>query len=716
MISLIILAKGNEKGLDKCVDSILQQSYKEYELILMTKQQDNELERKVQNNTQVKLYTSENEDMDVLRKKAIQKATGEYIMFVDPQDFLIDDKGLTKLNDLIVKEEADLIVNSYMTLKQGRFLYKTEKNEILSYDRFQVLQLKEIEFRNLSGALIKKELFNKINNYDLPAQLLLKHLAKEAEKILYASLNFYTYVVEESRNSDLIWGKGSEFHFSNTYNFVENNKIRQYKQKIPETIEVALCVDNNVIDYVGSLVYSIYKHTSSYVNIYVIYKELSAESLNKLNWINGKMQTVNLQTVKVSEKLHERLDKITLGKDKYNLPISSYYRIFLADILPDVNRIIYLDVDVLAIGDLTELWHTNLEGNFLAACLDEQAFTKSGTNVLQPRRREYFNSGVLVLDLFLFRKYNIISEFFDYLIDTTDLYNLGDQDALNLYFLDAVKLLDSSWNYGVYSHKKYSGVNDIKILHYFGFSKPLRSLYSYVADDKIKYFVQLYRKYYYELAQFIDYKGCENKVSIIITAHPDDDFFRSLESVVYQSYPNKEIIILDTTVGDELKNKVETLMEILPYIVYIKCNNRNIGKMREFAVNRSKGDYLYFLDSPDYINENDILDKLVSIMVKNAASMVTSVMMIYYPTEDRLTGYGANNEEIDLSAESVESLQTNYPGNDYNMLSGHVFDKKLFDNIEVLNFGDEKKLMSELLSRAKKRIRKNSYDWVKVMS
>ena len=716
MISLIILAKENEKGLDKCVDSILQQSYKEYELILMTKQQDNELERKVQNNMQVKLYTSENEDMDVLRKKAIQKATGEYIMFVDPQDFLIDDKGLTKLNDLIVKEEADLIINSYMTLKQGRFLYKTEKNEILSYDRFQVLQLKEIEFRNLSGALIKKELFNKINNYDLPAQLFLKYLAKEAEKILYTSLNFYTYVVEESRNSDLIWGKGSEFHFSNTYDFVENNKIKQYKQKIPETIEVALCVDNNVIDYVGSLVYSIYKHTSSYVNIYVIYKELSAESLNKLNWINEKMQTVNLQTVKVSEKLHERLDKITLGKDKDKLPISSYYRIFLADILPDVDRIIYLDVDVLAIGDLTELWHTNLEGNFLAACLDEQAFTKSGTNVLQPRRREYFNSGVLVLDLFLFRKYNIISEFFDYLIDTTDLYNLGDQDALNLYFLDAVKLLDSSWNYGVYSHKKYSGVNDIKILHYFGFSKPLRSLYSYVADDKIKYFVQLYRKYYYELAQFIDYKGCENKVSIIITAHPDDDFFRSLESVVYQSYPNKEIIILDTTVGDELKNRVETLMEILPYIVYIKCNNRNIGKMREFAVNRSKGDYLYFLDSPDYINENDILDKLVSIMVKNAASMVTSVMMIYYPTEDRLTGYGANNEEIDFSAESVESLQTNYPGNDYNMLAGHVFDKKLFDNIEALNFGDEKKLMSELLSRAKKRIRKNSYDWVKVMS
>ena len=716
MISLIILAKGNEEKISKCVDSILQQNYKEYELIIMNKQYNDELEKKIQNNPKIKLYISENDDWGTLREKAIQQTTGKYIVFIDPQDFLIDDKGLDKLNDLVVKENADLIVNSYMILKEGKFLYKTEKNKILSYNRFQVLQLKEIEFRSLSGALIKKELFDKITDYDMPEQLLLKNLAKKAEKILYASLNFYTYVVEENRNSDLIWGKGSEFHFSNTYNLVENNKIRQYKQKIPETIEVALCVDNNVIDYVGSLVYSIYKHISSFVNIYVIYKELSNESLEKLNWINEKMQTVNLQTVKISEKLHKRLDKITLGKDKYNLPISSYYRIFLADILPDIDRIIYLDVDILAVGDLTELWHTNLEGNFLAACLDEQAFVESGTNILKPRRREYFNSGVLVLDLFLFRKYNIIDKFFDYLIDTTDLYNLGDQDALNLYFLDAVKLLDSSWNYGVYSHKKYTGVSNIKILHYFSFAKPLRNLYSYVADDKIKSFVQLYRRYYYELAQFIDYKGCENKISTIITAHSDDDFFKSLESILCQTYPNKEIIILDTTTGDELKEKVDELMKILPYIVYIKCDNRNIGKMREFAIKRSKGDYLYFLDSPNYINENNMFDKLVSIMVKDAASIVTSVMMVYYPTEDRLIGYGANNEEIDLSSESVESLQSKYLGNDYNMLAGHIFDKKLFSNFEELNFEDEKKLMAEILYRAKKRIRKNSYDWVKVIS
>ena len=46
MISLIILAKGNEEKISKCVDSILQQNYKEYELIIMNKQYNDELEKK----------------------------------------------------------------------------------------------------------------------------------------------------------------------------------------------------------------------------------------------------------------------------------------------------------------------------------------------------------------------------------------------------------------------------------------------------------------------------------------------------------------------------------------------------------------------------------------------------------------------------------------------------------------------------------------------
>ena len=717
-ISVIVLANGNENGLNKCVDSVLKQSYKDYELIVMCRQQNDELINKFQNNSQVKIHIDETKNINILRKEAIEQAKGEYFTFIDPRDFLIDESALEKLINLSSEKKSNLIISSYMMLKQGIFLYRNVDTEIISYNRFRAFQLSKNEFRSLDGTLIKRDLFEKINDYNLPAQLLLTGLAEGAQNILYTGLNAYVCVEEndEDRNIELVWGKGNEFHFSNTYSIVEKNRIEQYKPNIPSTIEVALCIDDNVMDYMETLIYSIYKNTSSYVNVNIIYKKLSDESLDKLAWIDGKMSTVNVRPVQISEELHKSMEKISLGHDRGNLPISSYYRIFLADILPDVDRIIYLDADTLLTGDLTELWRIDLEGNFLAACLDERAYMKKVFSVLNPRRREYFNSGVLVFDLCLFRKYKTINDFLDFLVDTADLYELGDQDALNLYFLDAVKLLNSNWNYGVPSYKEYDQTGYINLLHFYGKAKPLRSFYGYV-DDRIKEFARLYRKYYHEAAELTEYRNSNTKISIIITAHSaDKDFFKSLESLSYQMYSNKEIIVLDATEDNKLRDKIKSIVNNLPYIVYYNCNGRDVAGVKKFAVNRSTGDHLYFLDSPNYIDKNFILGELNEIMVKNEADMVTSTMMIYYPSENSLTGYGTDDKEIDVSSESIEDLQSRYPGNDYNMLTGHLFDKKLFNDLEELNFADEKKLMAEILYRAKKRIRKNSYDWVKVIS
>ena len=76
-ISVIVLANGNENGLNKCVDSVLKQSYKDYELIVMCRQQNDELINKFQNNSQVKIHIDETKNINILRKEAIEQATGE---------------------------------------------------------------------------------------------------------------------------------------------------------------------------------------------------------------------------------------------------------------------------------------------------------------------------------------------------------------------------------------------------------------------------------------------------------------------------------------------------------------------------------------------------------------------------------------------------------------------------------------------------------------
>ena len=52
------------------------------------------------------------------------------------------------------------------------------------------------------------------------------------------------------------------------------------------------------------------------------------------------------------------------------LPVTSCYRFILADLLPSLDRIIYLDVDTLVLRDLTELWRTDLEGKFIGVVKD----------------------------------------------------------------------------------------------------------------------------------------------------------------------------------------------------------------------------------------------------------------------------------------------------------------------------------------------------------
>ena len=79
-----------------------------------------------------------------------------------------------------------------------------------------------------------------------------------------------------------------------------------------------------------------------------------------------------------------------------------WYRIFLPELLPDVDRVLYLDVDTLAMDSLEPLWATDLGGNYLAA--RDQRVRGAGSATAPPSsgwpgREAYFNSGVLLLNL-----------------------------------------------------------------------------------------------------------------------------------------------------------------------------------------------------------------------------------------------------------------------------------------------------------------------------
>jgi lipopolysaccharide biosynthesis glycosyltransferase len=125
----------------------------------------------------------------------------------------------------------------------------------------------------------------------------------------------------------------------------------------------------------------------------------------------------------------------------------TWYRLFLADLLPDTERAIWLDADALVLDDIVPLWRTSLEDRYLAAV----------TNIFQPDHihrtkklgidpRDYFNAGVLVMNLELLRKEEKTKTLRDFAVENAGSLPWYDQDTLNLVLGERRVHLHPRWN------------------------------------------------------------------------------------------------------------------------------------------------------------------------------------------------------------------------------------------------------------------------------
>ena len=166
-----------------------------------------------------------------------------------------------------------------------------------------------------------------------------------------------------------------------------------------------------------------------------------------------------------------------------------YYRLLAAQLLPaELDRVLYLDPDILVINPLRPLYDTNLEGKLMAASV-HRGLTDISSRVNRlrldtPEAEGYFNSGVLVMDLAAMRRRMDPAEIFAYARDHADVLILPDQDILNgLYSTELDPVEERLWNYDARRFDRYQlssqGEMDMDwvmdhtaVLHFCGKRKP----------------------------------------------------------------------------------------------------------------------------------------------------------------------------------------------------------------------------------------------------
>ncbi len=190
-------------------------------------------------------------------------------------------------------------------------------------------------------------------------------------------------------------------------------------------------------------------------------------------------------------------------------PKEMYYRLLAAHLLPEsVARVLYLDPDILVINSIRPLWQTDLSGNLFAAAA-HTGKTELANSVNQLRlgtEHDYYNSGVLLMDLERARQEIKASELFRYVEQHRIALVLPDQDVLNaLYGNKILPLEDVLWNYDARNYSNYllrsGGVCNLPwvmehtaILHFCGKEKPWKPKYTRRFGILYQHYAQLNRK------------------------------------------------------------------------------------------------------------------------------------------------------------------------------------------------------------------------------
>ncbi|MDD3704023.1 MAG: glycosyltransferase family 8 protein [Victivallaceae bacterium] len=203
-----------------------------------------------------------------------------------------------------------------------------------------------------------------------------------------------------------------------------------------EPVHIALASDRNYLPFAAITMASAAANSSRKLIFHFLYESLDENDFRTFDFLK-KYPHVELQKHKISDAFFRDWPDMRWSK-------AIYYRLMIPEILPHLDRIIYLDCDLCVLGDLAELWDRDFEGRSCMAVVTK--IKESHAELLGIDSRDYFNSGVLVISPSAMLKNNTIASFKKCFVEYADKLKYPDQDILNIVFKNDYLLLHPRWN------------------------------------------------------------------------------------------------------------------------------------------------------------------------------------------------------------------------------------------------------------------------------
>lgn len=219
-----------------------------------------------------------------------------------------------------------------------------------------------------------------------------------------------------------------------------NNFSRESK-----TINILCATDDKYAPYCGVMLTSFLEnHKAFHTDVYIIVKNRLKEE-KRLKRLEERYDVkVNI----VEFPFSDITSSFPIGNRHWT--IEMYYRLFAPVLLPkDIDRILYLDCDIIVDGDVSEMYFSDINNISALVVID------APTHVVRshPERlgyqkdKGYFNSGMMLMNLNYWQEHDISRQCIEYIRHNYSILDYCDQDVLNVVLLDSKKNISVLYNY-----------------------------------------------------------------------------------------------------------------------------------------------------------------------------------------------------------------------------------------------------------------------------
>ena len=271
-------------------------------------------------------------------------------------------------------------------------------------------------------------------------------------------------------------------------------------------MNILFASNDNGTDMLAVALYSVLKNNPANITFFIFNSEISTTNRQRIARLADPKNNIKVTFIDVDPA---KVAGIALTNKTVSM--EAYYRYLAAELLPGEDEVLYMDIDMMCVGSLKDLYDTELDGYYLAAVEDyfvsqTEDYPGFKTGIGFSKEDKYINSGLLLMNLAAMRESKIMEQFWNNLKNKKALipseFNIfADQTVTNLTFRGRIKFVDQKYNV-LTTAMKYTKPKKVIIAHFAGPDKP----FTYRDDYSAKY-DDIYYDYYDECMAIVGTNG-----------------------------------------------------------------------------------------------------------------------------------------------------------------------------------------------------------------